>query len=168
MLDRRRQRVDVPAHARTVHDGLLQKRLEEDLCCIILHVPLTTQSFKGLNWTELNCLQEGSLVWSWLSLSSAVYFVSWPCKKKGLSVWSIRWEWKAWSRPPRSGQACKRPLGSWKSEKNRENFSQVALAKLTDVSFSSSAVYTATSEYCCSCHCCSLAQLRKPKFSWRD
>ena len=32
MLDGRRQRVDIPAHARTVHKGLLQKRLEEDLC----------------------------------------------------------------------------------------------------------------------------------------
>ena len=26
------QRVDIPARARTAHEGLLQKRLEEDLC----------------------------------------------------------------------------------------------------------------------------------------
>ena len=31
----------------------LQKRLEEDLCWIVPHVPSTTQSVKGLNWTEL-------------------------------------------------------------------------------------------------------------------
>ena len=35
--------------ARTAHKGLLQKRLEEDLCWIFPHVPLTTQSVKGLN-----------------------------------------------------------------------------------------------------------------------
>ena len=32
ILDRQRQRVDIPAHARTAHNGLSQKRLEEDLC----------------------------------------------------------------------------------------------------------------------------------------
>ena len=32
MLDSQHQRVDIPAHARTAHRGLLQKRLEEDLC----------------------------------------------------------------------------------------------------------------------------------------
>ena len=32
MLDGQCQRVDVPASARTAHKGLLQKRLEEDLC----------------------------------------------------------------------------------------------------------------------------------------
>ena len=31
MLGGQRQRVDFPAHARTAHNGLLQKRLEEDL-----------------------------------------------------------------------------------------------------------------------------------------
>ena len=39
MLDGQRQRVDIPAHARAAHKGLLQKRLEEDLCLIILHPP---------------------------------------------------------------------------------------------------------------------------------
>ena len=49
-------RADIPAHTRTAHKGLLQKRLEEDLCWIVPHVPTTThQSVKGLNWTELNC-----------------------------------------------------------------------------------------------------------------
>ena len=32
MLDEHHQRVDIPAHARTAHKGLLHKRLEEDLC----------------------------------------------------------------------------------------------------------------------------------------
>ena len=54
MLDGQRQRVDISAHARTAHNGLLQKRLDEDLCWIICHVPPTIQSAKGLNWTELS------------------------------------------------------------------------------------------------------------------
>ena len=32
MLDGQHQRVDIPAYARIAHSGLLQKRLEEDLC----------------------------------------------------------------------------------------------------------------------------------------
>ena len=32
MVDGQHQTVDIPAHARTAHKGLLQKRLEEDLC----------------------------------------------------------------------------------------------------------------------------------------
>ena len=32
MLDRQHQRVAIPAHARAAHKGLLQKRLEKDLC----------------------------------------------------------------------------------------------------------------------------------------
>ena len=32
MLDEQRHRVDIPAHARTAHKGLMQERLEEDLC----------------------------------------------------------------------------------------------------------------------------------------
>ena len=32
MLDGQQQRVDIPAYARIAHKGLLQKRLEEDLC----------------------------------------------------------------------------------------------------------------------------------------
>ena len=39
MLDEQRQRVDIPAHARTAHKGLQQKRLEKDLCWIVPHVP---------------------------------------------------------------------------------------------------------------------------------
>ena len=34
------QRVDIPAHARTAYSGLLQKRLEEDLCWTVPHMPL--------------------------------------------------------------------------------------------------------------------------------
>ena len=55
MLDGQHQKVDIPAHAKTAYKGLLQKRLEEDLCWIVPHVPPATQSVKGLNWTELNC-----------------------------------------------------------------------------------------------------------------
>ena len=42
-----------PCHARTADEGLLQKRLEEDLCWIVSHIPPTTQSVSWLNWTEL-------------------------------------------------------------------------------------------------------------------
>ena len=45
----------------TIHNGLLQKRLEEDLCCILSRVPPTTQSVRGLNWTELNWTELVSL-----------------------------------------------------------------------------------------------------------
>ena len=49
MLEGQHQKVDIPAHARAAHKGLLQKRLEEDLCCIVPRVSLTTQSVMGLN-----------------------------------------------------------------------------------------------------------------------
>ena len=49
MLNGQKQRMDISAHSRTAHKGLLQKRLEEDLCCVVPHVPPTTQSAKGLN-----------------------------------------------------------------------------------------------------------------------
>ena len=52
MLEGQRQRVDIFANARTAHGGLLQKRLEEDLCWIIPHLPPTTQLVKRLNWSE--------------------------------------------------------------------------------------------------------------------
>ena len=55
MLDGQHLKVEIPAHARTANNSLLQKRLEEDLCWIVPHVPLTTHSVKGLNWTKLNC-----------------------------------------------------------------------------------------------------------------
>ena len=43
------KRVDIPAYARTAHNGLLLKGLEEDLCRTVPHIPPTTQSVKGLN-----------------------------------------------------------------------------------------------------------------------
>ena len=53
MLDGQRQRVDISVHAGTAYKNLPQKRLEEDLCCIVPHAPPpappTTQSVKGLN-----------------------------------------------------------------------------------------------------------------------
>ena len=83
------QRVDIPAHARTAHKGLLQKRLEEDICWIIPHVPSTTHSVKGLNWTELTldktCLRRLILLlklngvfcqfslWRWYTLTAGLH-----------------------------------------------------------------------------------------------
>ena len=49
MLDGQHQRVDIPAHARTAHNGLLRKGFEEDLCRIVFNVLLTIQSVMGLN-----------------------------------------------------------------------------------------------------------------------
>ena len=48
------QRVDVPAHVRTADNGLPQKRLEKDLCWIVIPlVPLMSQSVKEVNGTGL-------------------------------------------------------------------------------------------------------------------
>ena len=55
MHDGQRQGMDTPAYARAAYKGLLQKRLEEDLCWIVRpFVPVRTQSVKRLNWIELN------------------------------------------------------------------------------------------------------------------
>ena len=60
MLNGQYQRVDITTHVRTAHNGLLQKRLEEDLCWIVLHFPPMTQSVR--DWTELNWTeQDGSV-----------------------------------------------------------------------------------------------------------
>ena len=48
-LNGQHQRVDFPVHAKTAHKGLLQKRMEEDLCGIVPHVLPPTRSVKGLN-----------------------------------------------------------------------------------------------------------------------
>ena len=58
-------------YAKTSHKGLLQKRLEKDLCWIVPRVHSATKSVKGLNWTELNWtrqtlpyfLQDFMLLW---------------------------------------------------------------------------------------------------------
>ena len=39
-----------------------KKKLEKDLCWIVPHVPPTTQSSKGLNWTEYVALTESMIV----------------------------------------------------------------------------------------------------------
>ena len=44
---------DIPAHARSAHNDLPQKRLEGGLFWIVRHVLTTTQSAKGLNLPEL-------------------------------------------------------------------------------------------------------------------
>ena len=51
--DSQHQRVDIPAHARTAHKGLVQKSLEEDLCWIVHRVPHDDPTSQGteLNWT---------------------------------------------------------------------------------------------------------------------
>ena len=52
--DGQHQGVDIPAYASTAHNGLRQKRLEEDIYLIVCLVPLTTPSVKRLSWIELN------------------------------------------------------------------------------------------------------------------
>ena len=52
MLDGKHRRVGIPACAWNAHSGLLQKRLEEDRYWFVPHVPPTTQSVKGLGWTD--------------------------------------------------------------------------------------------------------------------
>ena len=52
LLNGQYQRVDILAHARTAYTDLMRKRLRENLCRIVPHVPPTTQSDKGLNWTD--------------------------------------------------------------------------------------------------------------------
>ena len=52
MLGGQHQRVDIHAHARAAHKGLLRKGLEQGLCWIVPHVPLSSQSVKGLSWTD--------------------------------------------------------------------------------------------------------------------
>ena len=66
------------AHARTAHKGLLQKRLEEDLCWIFPHVSTATQSVKGLHGTELIIYEENgsSMSYSSFFLRFYTYIVS--------------------------------------------------------------------------------------------
>ena len=51
----------IPAHARTTHKDLQEKKkLEEDLCWIVPHVSLMTQLVKDMNWTGVQqymCLE---------------------------------------------------------------------------------------------------------------
>ena len=55
-LDGQRQRVNIPAHARTAYSGLLQKRPEEDLCWLVRHVKPDDPIAQGaeLNWSCLS------------------------------------------------------------------------------------------------------------------
>ena len=46
-----KSKISMP-NVRTAHRGLLQKRLEEDLCWLVPHVPPMTQLVKALRWTE--------------------------------------------------------------------------------------------------------------------
>ena len=52
LLDGQRQSMDSLTHARTAHNGFLQKRLEEDLCWIVTRYPW--RPFRSRHWTELN------------------------------------------------------------------------------------------------------------------
>ena len=84
MLDGHYQRVDIPAHCTAAHKGLLQKRLEEDLCWIVPRVLPTIRSGKGLNWTELCAI---TLVWKHHNMQD-------PTRARLLWVqvlWSIFW-----------------------------------------------------------------------------
>ena len=65
MLDGQRKRVDIPAHTRTAHKGLLQKRLEEDRSRIVPHAPLPpplqndpTGQGTELNWCWSLCISQ--------------------------------------------------------------------------------------------------------------
>ena len=51
-MDGQSQRVDVPAHPRTVHDDLSQTRLEDNFCWIVPYVPTMTQSVEELTWAD--------------------------------------------------------------------------------------------------------------------
>ena len=55
MLDWQHQRMGALAHAGTGHDGLLQKRLEEDLCWIVPHDVSPRRPNWSRDWTKLNC-----------------------------------------------------------------------------------------------------------------
>ena len=70
-------------HARTAYNDLLQKRLEDNLYWIICHVPKTTQSVKGLNWTDLQLVMwsRGGMGWR-LGLGQVVG-KRWKGKKPG-------------------------------------------------------------------------------------
>ena len=64
MMFGQRQRAHIPAHAKTAHSVVLQKKPEGDLCWIIGHVPPMTQSVNGLDRTELNTYTSGRLACS--------------------------------------------------------------------------------------------------------
>ena len=68
-----------PCPCQIVHNGLLQKRLEEDFCWIIPPVPMATQSVKGLNWTELNLQEKKALqlflIWAGYSDSHETFML---------------------------------------------------------------------------------------------
>ena len=85
-LDRQHQRMDIPAHARSAHKGLLKERLEEDLCWLVSHVPPASQSVKRLNWTEL--IMCGCVWWrvamdNMISLGFFVLAFQWGCGGEG-------------------------------------------------------------------------------------
>ena len=61
MLDGQHQTVDISAHARTAHEGLLQKRLEKDLCIIPCVSPMTVL-VRGLNRTEQCYLKKNTVL----------------------------------------------------------------------------------------------------------
>ena len=55
MVGGQHQRVDISAHARTAHKGLLQKRLEKDLFEIVLHATSPPPPYDRIGkGTELN------------------------------------------------------------------------------------------------------------------
>ena len=81
IIDGQRQTVDIPTHARTAHDDELpQKRQEEDLGWIVLHVPPDAPVSQG---TTLNWLNP--LVWETFVRNCSCFF---PCKH---SILQNRW-----------------------------------------------------------------------------
>ena len=69
--------------------GRSVKRLEEGLCWIVPHVPPTTQSVKGFNWTELN--------WTALNASGCTPQV-WDGLAQWPDVWLVSARTQVWVR----------------------------------------------------------------------
>ena len=61
MLDGRHQRVNIPAYARAAHKGLLHERLEEGLCWIVPHDPLTSRDWTQLTWPQTPGVESATL-----------------------------------------------------------------------------------------------------------
>ena len=93
MLDGQHQRMDNRAHARTAHKGLLQKRVEEDLCRIIPHVPPPPrQSNRSRDWTKHHHFYQSTIIMTTLHndvISLMIIFlypVFYPTKEESVSL----------------------------------------------------------------------------------
>ena len=85
MLDGQHQRVDIPVNARTAHKGLLQKRLEEDICWIIPHVPRWPNQSR--DWTKLKWNRNTAETFQKMSGLSSGWSNS--SKASGYKIWVV-------------------------------------------------------------------------------